>query len=489
MKTWLKKLNQLDDQQRRTLAACFLGWALDAFDFLLVILVAGSIAQSFRGDAAFEHLSRWFQQAGFLKYTTTNVDTIPVFFVISLTLAMRPLGALIFGIIADRRGRLFPLWLDILCFAVLEFLTAFSPNFIVFLVLRLLFGIAMGGEWGVGMAMAMESLYATHEGENRDEEEARGRGLFSGILQTGYSFGYLLAAIVTYAVATRVPSDYVWRVALALGVLPALLALYIRSNLQESPVWMERKARDRELVGLKEMRSAFRRHWPRFVYIVVLMTAFNFLAHGSQDVYPIFLQSQPINLSLPASAQIAMLYSLGAIAGGIVFGDQSQVSGRRFTIMVTVALSLVLIPLWTGLFPWWPQPFPAPTSSLYPFAVFLLIVGAVLMQFTVHGAWGVVPAYLSEESPSGIRSTFPGLAYQIGTLLGASAPLFVAYLAQSPSGVPNYAIAHAIVLLCVCIGLMAVVAVGPEEGKEARDSKLPPTDRDEVPHATPQAVA
>jgi MFS transporter, SHS family, lactate transporter len=389
----------------RTFIASFLGWTLDAFDFFLLAFVVPRVASDF------------------------HRPIFDVAFAITLTLMCRPLGALIFGWMGDRFGRRTPLMIDVACFSVIELATAFSPNFVVFLVLRALYGVAMGGEWGLGAALAMESL------------PAQKRGLFSGLLQEGYSVGFLLAAIVFGLFFSAIG----WRGMFAIGVLPALLIFYIRKHVPESPTWIAAQSRVRE--KREPIRfGAVMRYAPLFIYTVLLMAAFNFMSHGTQDLYPTFLQVQR-HLSVHTVAWLAIVYNIGAIAGGIVFGGLSQRIGRRTGILIATALGIVTIPLWIH----------APTIALLAF-------GGFLLQFMVQGAWGIVPAHLNELSPGGARGTFPGFTYQLGNLISAPAAQLEATIAKThfatASGAPDYAAALSAIALVVFIAVFFLTGLG-----------------------------
>src|SRR3989440_6798867 len=292
----------LNRDQRNTFVACFLGWALDALDFFLVTFVLVPIGHDFG-------------------------ESIPkVAFAITLTLMMRPIGAFIFGFLGDRFGRRIPLMADIIFYSIMELLTAFAPNFTVFLILRALFGIGMGGEWGLGASLAMESL------------PTQTRGLFSGILQQGYAIGYLLAALVYWIVFPH----FGWRGLFIAGALPAFLVIYIRARVPESPVWQRERARQKPRM---KMSIFIRQHGPLFIYAALLMTAFNYMSHGTQDLYATFLEKQR-GFGVNAKSMIAIVYALGAICGGTVVGFLSQYWGRRRLIIWSAICGMFLIPLW-----------------------------------------------------------------------------------------------------------------------------------------------
>jgi SHS family lactate transporter-like MFS transporter len=402
-----KSLNRI---QRHTFLACFLGWSLDALDFFLLTFVLVPISREFG-------------------------RSIPeVAFAITATLMARPLGAFLFGLLGDKFGRRIPLMIDIVFYSLMELLTAFAPNFTVFLVLRVLFGIGMGGEWGLGASLAMESLPTAT------------RGLFSGILQQGYAVGYLLAALVYWTVFPH----FGWRGLFIAGALPALLVIYIRAHVPESPVWQRNRGQRKH--AHVRLSVLLRQHGLLFVYAALLMTAFNYMSHGTQDLYPTYLEEQR-GFGVNAKSIISIVYATGAICGGTVLGFWSQKWGRRRVIILSAACGMLLIPLWIF----------APSTGL-------LIVGGFLIQFMVQGAWGVVPVHLNELSPPDFRGTFPGLVYQLGNFAAAYAAQQQAWLAEQfrlPNGRPNYALTMAMVQSIVFVAVIVLAAIGPEKrGKE-----------------------
>jgi len=403
-------IRSLNRVQKNTFIACFLGWTLDALDFFLLTFVFVPVAHDFG-------------------------KTIPqVTFAITLTLMMRPLGAFVFGWLGDRFGRRVPLMIDIVFYSVIELLTAFAPNFTTFLFLRALFGIGMGGEWGLGASLAMESL-PTHT-----------RGLFSGILQQGYAFGYLLAALVYWIVFPH----FGWRGLFVVGALPALLVIYIRAHVPESPVWERNRASGKS--SRIDLGRFIREHWLLLIYAALLMTAFNYMSHGTQDLYPTFLEKQR-GFGVNEKSMITIVYAFGAIVGGAVVGFLSQRWGRRRCIILAATCGIFLIPAWIL----------APSTAL-------LIAGGFLMQFMVQGAWGVVPVHLNELSPGEFRGTFPGLAYQLGNFAAAYAAQQQAWLAErfhGTDGKPNYALTMAAVECLVFLTIIFLAAIGPEKrGRE-----------------------
>jgi MFS transporter, SHS family, lactate transporter len=399
---------------RRTFVASFLGWMLDAFDFLLLTFVLTRIATTFGRTVA------------------------EVAIAITLTLACRPIGALLFGWLGDRYGRRRPLMIDIGFYSLIQLLTAFSPNFTVFLLLRALYGIAMGGEWGLGAALTMESLPASR------------RGLVGGLLQSGYMVGFLFAAAVYYAVFTFTHWD--WRALFVIGALPALLILYIRSGVPESPAWLAHRA-ERIAVAPAFLLKSFTAHWPLFIYAIAFMASLNAFSHGTQDLYATFLQKQH-GFSPGATSLLAIVAAIGAICGTVTAGAISERFGRRATVMVSAALAAFAIPLWA-----------------LSHGAASLAAGAFMMQLAVQGCWGVIPAHLNELSPSEVRGTFPGFTYQLGNLIAAGIPQLEAIVAAklaAPGGEPYYAGALALVAALVAACVLTLAAVGYLIRKENR---------------------
>ncbi len=394
-------LQRLDMAQRKTVLASFLGWTLDAFDYFLLVFVMPQIAREFK------------------------VTVKEVAFSLMVTLAFRPLGAFLFGRLADRYGRRPILMLDIVLFAVLEAASAFAPSLPVLIVVRALFGIAMGGEWGIGASLAMESI------------PAEARGAVSGLLQEGYAAGYLLGALAYWALFDRIG----WRGMFLLGALPALLVLFIRRHVPESPTWQPETSASRP-----SFVAAMRGQGKRFIYMVAMMTAFNLFSHGSQDMYPTFLKEQ-LHFSTARVSTLTIVLNLGAIAGGLLFGMLSQRIGRRRAIAIAALLAIPAIPLWA-----------------FGSTPLLLGIGVFALQMMVQGAWGVVPVHLNELSPSSVRGTLPGLAYQGGNLLASfTAPLlaWLAHRCRNNDG-DNYGLVMALFIGVVGVLLATVVWWGPE---------------------------
>ncbi|MDA0557842.1 MFS transporter [Burkholderia pseudomallei] len=374
-------------EQRNVTIAAYLGWTLDAFDFFLMVFVLKDIAAEF------------------------NTKIPAVAFAITLTLAARPIGALIFGRLADHFGRRPTLMINIACYSLLELASGFAPSLAALLVLRTLFGVAMGGEWGVGSALTMETV------------PPRARGAVSGLLQAGYPSGYLLASVVFGLLYPYIG----WRGMFMIGVLPALLVLYVRAKVPESPAWkqMEKRAWPGLVATLKQ-------NWKLSIYAVVLMTAFNFFSHGTQDLYPTFLREQH-HFDPHTVSWITIVLNIGAIVGGLTFGWLSERIGRRRAIFIAAMIALPVLPLWA-----------------FSTGALALAAGAFLMQISVQGAWGVIPVHLNEISPDEIRATFPGFVYQLGNLLASGNATLQAQFAVDHGN--NYGMA-----LATVAGIVAVV--------------------------------
>jgi SHS family lactate transporter-like MFS transporter len=396
-------MNDLTAEQIKTILAAYLGWMLDAFDFFILTFVLKDIAKEF------------------------GVDVPAVAYALFLTLAMRFVGAFIFGRIGDIWGRKPALMLDILCYSIIGALAAFAPNLWVFLVLRALFGIAMGGEWGLGGSLAMESI------------PPRARGTVSGILQSGYPSGFILAAIAYGLLYGRTFGDHVfgWRAMFLLSILPALVVLFIRSNVPESPAFEASRAHTK--LSLWETVNANK---GLSIYMIVLMMCFNLFSHGTQDLYPTFLQKQH-NFDPATVSWITIVANLGAIAGGLSFGWVSERIGRVNAITVAALIALPVLPLWA-----------------FSSTPMMLALGAFVMQVAVQGAWGVVPAHLNELSPGAVRATLPAFVYQAGNFLASYNAPFQAQIAEANGG--NYAYALALVGGVIAVAIIVVIRFSPE---------------------------
>jgi SHS family lactate transporter-like MFS transporter len=409
----LEPFRKLTRPQRHVFVAAFLGWTMDSLDFFLLIFCVKAIAGEF--------------------HTQPSAVMGAVF----MTQAFRPVGALVFGMLADRYGRRPVLMANILSFSVIELACAFAPSLTALLILRGLFGLAMGGEWGVGAALAFETL------------PKEGRGTFSGILQEGYAMGSILASAAFALLFHWIG----WRGLFIVGSMPALLVFYVQASVAESPVWLagarKRMAHTKMHGGsaapvLPPNLMAF---LPTFLFLVLLMTAFMSFSHGTQDLYPTFLAVQA-HLNPRTVGLIGVLYGFGSIAGGFVFGALSERWGRKRAIVTAALLSIPVIPLYA-----------------YGHSAIALGAGAVLMQFMVQGAWGVVPAYLTELSPAPVRATAPGLAYQLGGLVTSWNGKGQALAAERWE---NYPAVLAITVVVVALALAGLAMLG----REARGQEM-----------------
>jgi MFS transporter, SHS family, lactate transporter len=397
--SFVRDFRRLSPPQRHTFIAAFLGWTLDSLDFFLLIFCVKAISYDF------------------------HAKTSDVLSAVFLTQAFRPVGALLFGVLADRYGRRPILMFNIFSFSVIEFACAFAPSLSMLLVLRALFGVAMGGEWGVGAALAFETL------------PTEGRGTFSGILQEGYAFGSILAS-AAFALFFHLIG---WRGLFILGASPALLVFYVQARVQESPVWLASENKRRanpERESLFSKLGKLKSFLPTFLFLILLMTAFMSFSHGTQDVYPTFLEVQ-MKMSPQLVGTIGVIYGFAQIAGGFVFGTLSERWGRKRAIVAAALLSLLAIPAWA-----------------YGHTALTLAIGAVVMQFMVQGAWGVVPAYLAELTPAPVRATAPGLAYQLGGLV-TSWNAKAQALAAEKWGSYNHVLAITVIIVALSLALLA----------------------------------
>ncbi|MBY8827202.1 MFS transporter [Hephaestia mangrovi] len=390
-------LKSLDKSQRSAIWASYLGWTLDAFDFFLMVFMLSAIAKEF------------------------GTDVKAVAWGVTLTLAARPFGAFVFGWFAERFGRRPVLMIDITLFSIFEFASAFAPSLTALLVLRTLFGFAMGGEWGIGASLVMETI------------PARLRGPVSGLLQSGYPSGYFIASLVYGLLFDLIG----WRGMFMVGVAPAILVILIRMHVKESPAF--EAAKDKPKI---DPVVALVRHWRIALYMIVLMAAFNAFSHGTQDLYPTFLQKQH-HFDAHLTGTLAAIMNVGAIVGGIGFGIWSERIGRKRAIIVASLLALPILPLWAY----------SPTPLL-------LGIGAFLMQVAVQGAWGIVPVHLNELAPGATRAMFPGFAYQLGNLATAWNVVFQTDIAESHGN--DYALALALFGGVTAVIIAAWTLIGPE---------------------------
>jgi len=390
-------LKSLEPSQRNAIWASYLGWTLDAFDFFLLVFLKVAIGREF--GATDEQVSE----------------------LLFLTLAARPFGAFVFGWLADRFGRRPILMIVILAFSGFSFLSGFAGSLAQLMLIRTLFGFAMGGEWGIGASLVMESI------------PPKLRGPVSGLLQSGYPSGYFLASLIFYLLFDRIG----WRGMFFVGIAPALLVFLIRMHVKESPVHLAMAAKPR-VNPIGEVA----RNWRIALYLVVLMTAFNFFSHGTQDQYPTFLQKQH-GFDTHLTGTLTALMNVGAIVGGIGFGIWSERIGRRRAIITASLLALPVIPLWA-----------------FSSSPILLAIGAFLIQVAVQGAWGIVPVHLNELSPAMARGLFPGFAYQLGNLIASRNAPFQAWFASEHAN--NYGLALALVAGVTAVVIAIWTALGPE---------------------------
>ncbi|MGE8051402.1 MFS transporter [Pseudomonas monteilii] len=384
--------------QRNVVIATMGSWTLDAFDFFLMIFLLTDIAKDF--------------QVGMSEVSVA----------ILVTLVARPLGALLFGNAAEKYGRKPVLMANVIIFSAFEMASAFSPTLTAFLLLRVFYGIAMGGIWGVASSLAMESI------------PARSKGFISGVFQAGYACGYLLAAIIYGLLFEHLG----WRGLFVVGAAPALMAIFIWFKVPESPVWLARKSRAEKI----SLWPIIKREWRIVVFSIGLMTCFTFFSHGTQDLYPTFLK---LNHGFDAQvvSMIAIVYSIAAIFGGIVFGALSEVLGRVKTVLLAIGLTIPLIPFWA-----------------FSEGIHSVVITAIMMQFLVQGSWGVIPAYLNEISPEGTRAVLPGFVYQFGNLIASvNAPLQT-MIALRHGGDYAYAMAYVVGTVVVSIGIFMIFSTG-----------------------------
>ncbi|KAJ2077341.1 Carboxylic acid transporter [Coemansia sp. RSA 988] len=425
-------LLKLRPRQAFTFSVACLGWLVDSLDFFCVTMTTTELAEAFGKEPS----------------DVTSAITV--------TLMLRPIGALLFGAIADRFGRRIPLIVNLTLFTVIELASGFAQNLETFIGLRAIYGILMGGEWGLGNSLAMEVL------------PVESRGIFSGILQMSYSLGNLVAAMLYYAI---VPS-LGWRALFWISIIPAVITIVMSLFLKESEAWKQTRRQQKNGAQryYKVAADMLKNHWLRCIYAVIFMAAMNFLSHGSQDLYPTFLKKQH-GFSAGQATVGTVVGNIGAIIGGIFFGYTSEYLGRRRTIAICAICGACFVPLW-----------------ILPDAFGTLLAGAFFMQLFVQGAWGVIPAYLTEISPAAFRATFPGLAYQLGNLISASASQIEASLGEKNplpelrdgEPVPNYGRVQGILIGVIFSFVLVLAVVGREErGRQFVDNSKSMDDDDD----------
>ncbi|KAJ2798695.1 Carboxylic acid transporter [Coemansia guatemalensis] len=425
-------LLKLRPRQAFTFSVACLGWLVDSLDFFCVTMTTTELAEAFGKEPS----------------DVTSAITV--------TLMLRPIGALLFGVIADRFGRRIPLIVNLSLFTVIELASGFAQNLETFIGLRAIYGILMGGEWGLGNSLAMEVL------------PVESRGIFSGILQMSYSLGNLVAAMLYYAVVPNLG----WRALFWISIIPAVITIVMSLFLKESEAWKQTRRQQKNGAQryYKVAAEMLKNHWLRCIYAVIFMAAMNFLSHGSQDLYPTFLKKQH-GFSAGQATVGTVVGNIGAIIGGIFFGYISEYLGRRRTMAICAICGACFVPLW-----------------ILPDAFGTLLAGAFFIQVFVQGAWGVIPAYLSEISPAAFRATFPGLAYQLGNLISASASQIEASLGEKNSlpdlrdgkTVPNYGRVQGILIGVIFSCVLVLAVVGREErGRQFVDNTKSVEDGDD----------
>jgi putative sialic acid transporter len=401
----------------------FFAWTADAFDFHALSIQTTKLA-------------KW--------YHTTNTEITTA---ITLTLLLRSVGAAVFGLLGDRFGRKWPMVANMIILGVLQIATIYSATFQQFLAVRSLFGLFMGGVYGNAVAMALENC------------PTEARGLMSGIMQQGYSFGYVLAACANLGVgnATETWKTVFW-VAAGLSIAAGLL----RCCFPESKQFIEHKKTGQQVTASdfwKETKSMLAQEWRMVIYCIILMTWFNYYSHTSQDSYTTFMTDQKELAGLgPTRASIWM--KTGACVGGTIIGYLSQWIGRRRAIVGAAFISACLIPAWI-----------LPTSETS------LSVSGFAIQFFVQGAWGVIPIHLNELSPPAYRSSFPGITYQIGNMISSPSAQIVNAIAESNfvangSGelVSAYGPTMGIATAIIAVGIMVTAGLGPERRGRSFDA-------------------
>lgn len=418
--------------QKKIAVGSFLGWSLDGYDIVLMLLVIPSISQLFfpSEDPVFSIL------ATFASYT--------------VTLIMRPLGSVIFGIYGDKFGRKKSMIITILGFSVATFAVGLLPTYalvgvmapILLIMVRLIQGIFAGGEWGSGAVLTIESI-PKHK-----------RGLLSGFLQSGFSFGFLLAAISFQIITMAFPGDlfeeFGWRMLFFTGIIPGFVALFVRISMDESPLWIKKSQEGLERTPLKSIVFG-KIHRKEFLLCAAIMTGLVYMYHGSISILPTYLEQ----FGDFEKSQIAliMIYATGSSwIGMIVTGWLSQKIGRKKSMLFFVSISIIIsIPLASEIL-----------DNAYG-----MILYVVVFAFVVSTASGPIPAYFSERFPTQIRNSAAGFSYNAGLIFGSWSPLIALYLM---SAVPKQMIPVALGIN-IMIGAVILI-VSTLLSRETRDVDL-----------------
>ncbi|KAF3030800.1 hypothetical protein E8E15_011102 [Penicillium rubens] len=392
-------------------------WTADAFDFHALSIQTVKLAD-------------------YYGRSKTDISTA-----ITLTLLLRSVGAAFFGLAGDKYGRKWPMVLNMIILGILQIATIYSKTFQQFLAVRSLFGLFMGGVYGNAISMALEHC------------PVNARGLMSGILQQGYSMGYVFAACANLGVGGGTDT---WKTVFWIAAGISIAVGLVRICFPESQSFIEAKKAGKRTMKAgefwRETISMLGKEWRMCVYCIILMTWFNYYSHTSQDSYTTFMLTEK-ELENDGASRASILMKTGACVGGTIIGYLSQFVGRRRAIIVSAVLSGVLIPAWI---------LPEGERSLSATGFF--------MQFFIQGAWGVIPVHLAELSPPAFRSSFTGLTYQIGNMISSPSSQIINAVAESTfitsaSGhrVEAYGPVMGVATAIIALGIMVTAAVGPEK--------------------------
>lgn len=384
----------LTTSQKKIAIGSFLGWSLDGYDIVLMLLVIPSISQLF------------------FPSENSVFSIIATFATYTVTLIMRPLGSVIFGIYGDRFGRKKSLLITILGFSVATFSVGLLPTYaavgimapILLILIRLIQGIFAGGEWGSGAVITIESA------------PKQKRGLLSGFLQSGFSFGFLLAAIAFQIITISFPGqafeEIGWRILFFTGIIPGFIALFVRFSMDESPLWME-KSKENSLEKSPLRKIVFGKEYRKeFLLCACIMTGLVYMYHGSISILPTYLQ-QFGEFDKGEVAKTMIYATASSWIGMIVTGWLSQKIGRKKAILCFVFASIIVS-----------IPFATIILDKSMFASLFVIVYA----FVISTASGPIPAFFSERFPTQARNSAAGFSYNAGLIFGSWSPLIALYL-------------------------------------------------------------
>ena len=424
----------LSRQQKAVVFGSWLGWSLDGYDLVLMLLVIPSVSQLF------------------FPHEDPTLSLLATFATYVITLIMRPVGGAVFGSFGDRHGRKKAMIITIIGFSIATFATGLLPTYqtagflapALLILLRFAQGLFAGGEWASGAVITMESAPRS------------ARGFLSGFVQSGFTLGFLIASITYQLASVAYPGDAFietgWRVMFYTGIIPGLVALFVRFRMNESQIWLETARKKRlERAPLRRVMFA-KEERKRFFLSLILMTGMMYAWYTSMGFMPTFLH-QYVGLERPQVATIMIAATISSLLGHVFTGFISQYIGRKKTLTLFMAVAVAItVPTMLGLY----------SAENISEKIFYLVV----FVFVATTGFGVIPAFLSERFLTEVRNSACGFVYNGGLIVGAWSPLIaINLLSNAGSFTPL------VLSLNIMIGLV-VALVGTRLNPETRDADL-----------------